>query len=111
MPIRLDADWMQHLDERILEALHEHGWMSAKVLTSRPEINASERRVRERFLVLRHADMVAPLGGAGPTISDHYVLTRLGLEYLRGDLDARHHEPPPKYRRDVGGGHPATVYL
>jgi hypothetical protein len=102
---------MQRLDERILEGLHEHGWMSVKTLHSRPEIDASKRRIRERLLVLRHADMIAPLGGAGPTISEHYVLTTLGLEYLRGELNAQHHEPPPKFRRDVGGGHPATVYL
>jgi hypothetical protein len=111
MGIRLDADWMQQLDERIIEALHEDRWLSPSVLASRAAISASERRIRERFLVLAHAHSVAPLGGCDGVISDHYVLTRKGFEYLRGELDARHHRPPPKVRRDRGGGHPATVYL
>jgi hypothetical protein len=102
---------MRYLDERILEALKEEGWLSASILDSRTYISASERRIRERLHALAHADFIAPLGGCGEVVSDHYVLTRKGLEYLRGDLDARHHRPPPKVRRDRGGGHPATVYL
>jgi hypothetical protein len=102
---------MQQLDARIMEALHEEGWLSPSVVDSWASISASERRIRERFLVLAHAHFVAPLGGCGTVISDHYVLTRKGIEYLNGDLDARYHRPPPRVRQDRGGGHPATVYL
>jgi hypothetical protein len=102
---------MQHLDERILEYLHERGWASPGLITDLRGVDASEARVRERFLVLSHVGFAAPLHGDEPSDIDMVVITRLGGEFLRGDLDARHHRPPPRTRRSIGGGHPATVYM
>jgi hypothetical protein len=102
---------MQQLDERILEYLHERGWASPGLITDLHGVDASEARVRERFLVLAHVGFAVPLHGDEPSDVDMVVITRLGEEYLRGDLNAGHHRPPPRTRRDIGGGPPATVYL
>jgi hypothetical protein len=107
--MRKTAKWQQRVDERILEHLRESGVSSPSLMASRPELHASRRRIRERCLVLAHARMIAPLVDLGSysVDTDHFVLTRLGVEYLDGELDARYHRPPPKVRRDRGGGTPA----
>jgi hypothetical protein len=81
-------------------------------MASRPEIGASEARIRERCLVLAHAGLVAPMmppdpGAESADDCEWWELTGAGAEYLAGDLDATHHRPPPKVRRDRGGGRPA----
>lgn len=40
---------MQFLDEWIVEALHDDGWLSPSLLASYVSVRASERRVRERI--------------------------------------------------------------
>jgi hypothetical protein len=101
---------MQHVDERILEYLDACGWLSPRQFSREPGIEVSERRIRERCIVLCHVGFAAPMyGDELAEVNDGIVITRLGLEYLRGELDARLHRPPPRARRDIGCGHPGMV--
>jgi hypothetical protein len=101
---------MQHVDERILEYLRGEGLCWPSLLAGEPGIEASHGRIQERMVVLCHAGFAAPAIGDEPSDIQHgIVITRLGMEYLSGDLDARHHRPPPRTRRDIGCGHPGMV--
>lgn len=57
-----------------------------------------------------HAEFVDVFGGLVTRPPDWWEPTAKGLEYLRGDLDAQYHHPPPGYRRHAGSGRPGTVY-
>jgi hypothetical protein len=109
---RKTDDWMQHVDERILEYLQSEGLCWPSLLAGEPRVEASRRRLRERMVVLCHVGFAAPMVGDEPSDIDHgIVITTLGQEYLRGELDARHHRPPPKARQDVGGKPAEIMYL
>ena len=90
MPPRRSATWMQQLDDRILEHLEEEPWSSPSVMDSMPEFDASEGRVRERCRVLADAELVAFVVG------DMVEITRWGLLYLDGGIDAEHRPLPTK---------------
>lgn len=102
---------MTQLDERLLEALRDDSPCSTGLLADQLECTASEGRISDRLHVLAHAEFVDVFGGLVTLPPDWWVITAKGLEYLRGDLDAQYHRPPPGYRRHVGGGHPATTYI
>lgn len=57
---RLDADWMQQLDERILEYLDSQGWATPAIIARESWNLASKARIRERFRWLQYAGFVAP---------------------------------------------------
>jgi hypothetical protein len=49
MRLRKEASWMQQVDERILEYISCEGWVTPKILASRPEFRyVSRARLRER---------------------------------------------------------------
>jgi hypothetical protein len=100
---------MTQLDERLLEILRDEGPSSTALLAERLHLTASEGRIRDRLHVLAHAEFVAPFGGVIRGTPDWWVLAGKGREYLRGELDAQYHHPPPGHREDVGGRTTATV--
>lgn len=94
MPRKSD-DWMEQLDERVLEHLADEGVSTPRVMASRRGFGASEPRVAERCRMLADAGFVAP-------VSDRtYEITTWGLRYLSGQVDARH-QPTPRPDREGG---------
>ena len=88
MPQRKSADWMEQLDERIMENLSAEGWSSPTVMASRRGFAATPARIRERCEFLRFAGLVySEWDGA-------YELTTWGELYLEGEIDAEHQPRP-----------------
>ena len=84
-PKRKSGQWMQQLDERILEHLAEDGWSTPTMIVADRrfrDLQASKARVRERCRELAERELVEPIH------SEMYEITTWGLAYLRGDLDA-----------------------
>lgn len=87
MKARKSANWMQQVDERILEHLAEDGWASPQTMVSDSRferMKVSRGHIRERCEELARRELIAPI------YSDMYEITTEGLAYLRGDLDAGH---------------------
>jgi hypothetical protein len=75
---------MQQIDDRILEYLRNHDWVTPGVIARHPHLAwVSEGRLRERLLVLTEAEFVNRVH------NDMFELSRWGARYLDGDLDAR----------------------
>lgn len=80
---------MSQLDERILESLHEEGMATPSMLAREFRFTASEDRIRSRCWVLVERELVEP------EHLDMMEITRWGVAYLEGRLDADH---LPRYR-------------
>lgn len=83
--MRKSGQWMQQLDERILEHLAEDGWSTPKMIASDRrfrDLQPSEARVQERCRELTERELIEPVH------TEMYEITTWGLAYLRGDLDA-----------------------
>jgi len=94
--VRKNAHWMKAQDDRILEYLDRHGWVSPSLIASEASIDICAGHAEERLRMLQHAELVVPLW------SDTYELTTLGALYLRGELDVEH-QPRPTVDRVLRG--------
>jgi len=93
---RRSADWLCHLDERLLEALDEAedpmtAWQLAFDIES-----PSRMRVRERCRVLADAGFVVVLQRL--PMREQYEITSWGERYLEGEVDADLRRPVPAPR-------------
>lgn len=88
--IRLNADWMTQVDERLLEVLEESGWMHPRVIARTPSVGLSYRLVRRRLRMLADAELVAP----SDDDFDLYHITGDGERYLEGERDQDLHPHP-----------------
>lgn len=61
MTLRKSDDWIEQLDEAILEYLDEEGWATPKVIKYDRGIPASTGRVKQRCERLVYAGFVSPL--------------------------------------------------
>ncbi|MDB9281557.1 MarR family transcriptional regulator [Halorubrum ezzemoulense] len=80
---------MYSVDERILEHLSEESWASPSTMAAEAEfqsIEADEGYIQQRCRQLVQRELIVPLTNSG----NMYEITRWGLAYLRGDLDAAH---------------------
>jgi len=85
--MRKSGQWMQQLDERILEHLSEQSWSTPQLMAQDrmfEDLQASESRIRERCHEMTNRELVEPFS----THSEMYEITTWGLAYLRGQLDA-----------------------
>jgi len=73
------------LDERTLEILREEDMASPSYIANEVPLFASTGRVRERCIMLVHAELAAPVSKNW----GHYEITSKGEEYLEGELDVR----------------------
>lgn len=89
---RKSANWMEQIDERIMEYIWCEGWASPRLLARERGISASPARIRERCQWLHYAGLISPISGV------MYDLTTDGILYLKGDLDARHCPVPSPHR-------------
>ena len=87
---------MKQLDERILEHLDREGWATPSIMAKTKGFTASEEHIRERCLMLQYTGFVEPITGS------MYELTTDGIQYLRGQIDARH-RPEPTVERVLRG--------
>ncbi|EMA64357.1 hypothetical protein C468_08886 [Halorubrum kocurii JCM 14978] len=81
--------WMYTVDERILEHLSEEAWASPSTMEAESEfqqLGADSEYIEQRCGQLVERELVAPIINGGRM----YEITRWGLAYLRGDLDASH---------------------
>lgn len=81
--------WMYPIDERILEHLAEESWASPSTMASEPEFNQLDvdaHYIDQRCEQLIERELLVPIIEG----SDMYEITRWGLAYLRGDLNAAH---------------------
>ena len=95
-PERLMGDWMDLIDERLLEALHEAddpmtAWQLAFDIGT-----PSRMRVRERCRVLADAGFVVVV--PRPPMREQYEITSWGERYLEGEVDADLRRPVPAPR-------------
>lgn len=93
MSIRLNAEWMEQPDERILETLKGEGWMHPRMIASAPSVYLSYRQVCERLRMLADGDLVA----LSDDDFDLYHLTAEGEWYLDGRRDQGLHLHPFYY--------------
>ena len=87
--VRRMGRWMYPVDERILEHLSEESWASPSTMASQPEfqqLKADKEYIGRRCERLIERELIGPFIDNG----DLYEITRWGLAYLRGDLDAGH---------------------
>jgi len=96
--MRKTANWMQQVDERILELLNDEGWSTPWLISNHPRLDrmdASSNRIRERCRVLSQAGYIQPL-------SRRYKMYEIGVWgrlYLEGDVRADCLVPEPDARR------------
>jgi hypothetical protein len=82
---------MYTVDERVVELLSESSWETPKTMASDSrfdDLGADEPYIRRRCKYLVERELIAPV----VRNSEMYEITRWGLAYLRGDLDANHLE-------------------
>lgn len=80
---------MYPVDERILEHLAEESWASPSTMAAESEFQQLEigaGYIKNRCKLLTERELIAPIVADGSM----YEITRWGLAYLRGDLDAGH---------------------
>lgn len=82
---------MQHVDDRILEALNRESWSTPDLLTIDVR-GVDEGRITERCELLRSAGFVER------EFSDHYQITMWGALYLDGEVSAEVRRPEPAPR-------------
>lgn len=88
MAVRLNADWMGLVDERILEWLDTHGPASPGKITESDEMQFSRDYINKRLILINKADLVQGIGNGV------YQITPKGRSYLSGDADLRDEEKP-----------------
>lgn len=79
--------WMYTVDERILEHLSEESWATPSTMAAELEfqqLGVDTEYIQQRCERLTERELIVPLS----VNSDMYEITRWGLAYLRGDLDA-----------------------
>lgn len=80
---------MYPVDERVLEHLAEESWASPSTMAAELEfqqLQVDAEYIEQRCERLIERELIAPIVQGG----DMYEITRWGLAYLRGDLDAGH---------------------
>ncbi|WP_418284900.1 hypothetical protein [Halorubrum sp. DTA46] len=80
---------MYTVDERILEHLAEESWASPSTMAAESEfqdLDADEKYIRQRCDRVVERELIEPIIEQGRM----YEITRWGLAYLRGNLDASH---------------------
>jgi len=82
--MRSSGQWRSQLDERILEHLHKEGTATPSMLAREFRFTASEERIRSRCWTLVERELVEPVH------LDMMEITRWGVAYLKGRLDAHH---------------------
>lgn len=93
MSIRLNAEWMQQCDERILEVLEGEGWVHPRFISRFAGIHLSYRLVQRRLRMLADGGLVAPHDDD----YDLYHITGDGRRYLNGERDQALHPHPLYY--------------
>jgi hypothetical protein len=88
MDKRKSADWMEQLDERIMEFVWSEGWASPSLLENERGFSASVGRLRDRCMYLHYVGFIEPIHG------EMYDLTSEGILYLKGEIDAGHYPDP-----------------
>jgi len=83
MGYRLPADWMQPVDDRILEYLDAEGVVTPKSLVVEGPYDYHRNTVQRRLRLLSKASLVERVGRGV------YRITGEGTEYLAGTRDLR----------------------
>jgi len=89
MSIRRMGHWMYPVDERVLEYLSEEAWGSPQTMASDyrfQKLEVDNKYIQQRCVQLVERELIEPI----VEDCDMYEITRWGLAYLRGDLDASH---------------------
>lgn len=89
MKMRRMGRWMYPVDERILEHLAEESWASPSTMATELEfsqLNVDAEYIGQRCEQLVGRELIIPIIEG----EEMYEITRWGLAYLRGDLDAGH---------------------
>jgi len=87
--VRRMGRWMYPVDERVLEYLAQESWGTPSTIASHyqfQQLDVDEGYVAQRCEQLVERELIEPFVEG----CDMYEITRWGLAYLRGDLDAGH---------------------
>ena len=88
---------MYTVDERILEHLAEESWASPSTMAAEPsfyQLDVGDEYISQRCDCLVERELIAPIINEG----EMYEITRWGLAYLRGDLNAQY---LPRWRQQM----------
>lgn len=88
MAVRLHAEWMGIVDDRILEYLDDDGPASPANLEKDDRMPYSRNYMNKRLLLLQKIGLVEVIGNGV------YRITPDGRAYLAGDKDLRETEKP-----------------
>jgi len=83
MAVRLNAEWMGQVDDRVLEYLESDGPASPGKIADSDKIQFSRDYLNRRLILLRKAELVDMIGNGV------YKLGPKGREYLVGARDLR----------------------
>lgn len=81
--MRLSAEWMTIVDERVLEFLNEEGPRQPKQIANDDRISYSSEYIGRRCRKLAEVGLLENLGNGV------YMITQHGQAYLNEELDAR----------------------
>ncbi|GAB7094066.1 hypothetical protein JCM30237_12180 [Halolamina litorea] len=90
--MRKSGNWMELIDDRILETLNSESWSTPHFLSFDIDIAASENRIYERCEVLRRAGFLEREYG------NNYEISTWGALYLDGEVSGKDRRPLPAPR-------------
>ena len=88
MGLRVPAEWMKPIDDRLLEYLNEEGTATPKSIADDDRIVYDRQYIGVRLRALKDAGLVEKVGRGV------YRITGEGTEYLAGTRDLRDLEVP-----------------
>jgi hypothetical protein len=89
MAVRLSAEWMRKIDDRVLEYLEKDGPAPPAVMVQDDRLPFSRNYINKRLLLLKEIELVNEVGNGV------YQLSGDGEKYLIGKVDLRD-EPKPE---------------
>jgi len=92
--MRQSAEWMQQIDERILEIVQEFEPATSNLIHEKLRLTASPKQVQERCRLLANAGLLEPF--IDSRRADMWEMSIWGNLYLNGELNADLRRPQPE---------------
>jgi len=103
--MRQSAEWMQLIDDRILEIVAEFEPATSGLIHQKLRLTVSSKQVQERCRILANAGLLEPFIDSKQ--ADMWEMSIWGSLYLEGELNAdlRRPQPRPQSPRVIGAQH------
>jgi len=103
--MRQSAEWMQLIDDRILEIVQEFEPATSNLIHEKIRLTASRKQVRARCRLLANVGFLEPFIDSSQ--ADMWEISIWGNLYLEGELNAdlRRPQPRPQSAQVIGPQH------